>query len=211
MVEGKRVIMLARSVSMMRRKGKAMAGSAQRSRRRAVESQAKRFVLKMTGSGSREHLDGVDGGDEYVELNMFEIRESGPEAFQTVGRESTGIIINSPAVSREHARLSVLDSTLYCEDLGSTNGTRINGKKMRVGTSYKCRAGTVLVFGDESLAKYTVYQEADDEEDTVTSSEEDEDDESNDDSDGGEAQMSTEPAETKVTEMTAAAESQGFA
>ena len=187
----------------------------QRSRRRKVELQAK-FVLKMSGSGSKKHLDGVDGADEYVELSKFEVRESGPEAFQTVGRESTscGIIINSPAVSRSHARLSVLDDILYCEDLGSTNGTRLNGKKMRVGTSYKCLAGSVLVFGDESLAKYTVYQEADDE-DVIKSEDEDDandDKKSDDDNDsGGDVQMSTEPAETKVTEMTAAAEAQGFA
>jgi hypothetical protein len=39
------------------------------------------------------------------------------------------IAIVSPHVSRQHARLELEDGQLYVEDLGSSNGTMINGKK----------------------------------------------------------------------------------
>ena len=46
-----------------------------------------------------------------------------------IGRNPAGsaYIVADPSVSREHARLYVEDGILYVEDLGSTNGTGLNG------------------------------------------------------------------------------------
>ena len=48
----------------------------------------------------------------------------------TLGRSPANaeFIIDHESVSREHIRLLYTDGNLYAEDLGSTNGTRINGR-----------------------------------------------------------------------------------
>jgi hypothetical protein len=50
----------------------------------------------------------------------------------TVGRTSscTIMIPDDSFVSQLHARVYVLDGTAYAEDLGSTNGTYLNGKRL---------------------------------------------------------------------------------
>lgn len=63
---------------------------------------------------------------------------SGPRADEEIqidremvlGRDGADIEIEDSAVSRQHARLRPLGSTLQIEDLGSTNGTYVNGSKI---------------------------------------------------------------------------------
>lgn len=45
----------------------------------------------------------------------------------TIGRKDCDIIINDGLVSRRHASFSANDGQIVIEDLGSTNGTRVNG------------------------------------------------------------------------------------
>lgn len=59
-------------------------------------------------------------------------------------------------LSRRHARLFVKKATLYVEDLNSTNGTWINGKKLKTGASKRLRDGDTLVFGACDHFTYTV-------------------------------------------------------
>ena len=72
---------------------------------------ARRYVLKMSGTGSRDHLKNVEGADEYVEVGVFEL-DSG---VRTIGRleesqhPDAKVVINSPIVSRDHARLSEVE------------------------------------------------------------------------------------------------------
>ncbi len=52
-------------------------------------------------------------------------------ANSTVGRaEPNSIVIPDPAVSARHCRFSVRDGQWWLEDLGSANGTYINGKQV---------------------------------------------------------------------------------
>lgn len=46
----------------------------------------------------------------------------------TIGREGCDVLLPDPEVSRRHARIRVIDETLAVEDLGSTNGTFVNGR-----------------------------------------------------------------------------------
>jgi pSer/pThr/pTyr-binding forkhead associated (FHA) protein len=47
----------------------------------------------------------------------------------TIGRgPDNAIIINNPSVSARHAQLQLADETYRLKDLGSTNGTHVNGK-----------------------------------------------------------------------------------
>jgi EAL domain-containing protein (putative c-di-GMP-specific phosphodiesterase class I) len=63
-----------------------------------------------------------------------------------VGRKpEASLCIPSPTVSREHAELTVVDRELLLRDLGSTNGTYINGTRVQLPCTV--RHGDLLQFG----------------------------------------------------------------
>jgi len=49
-------------------------------------------------------------------------------------------------VSRRHATLTMMDGFLYIEDIGSTNGTRINGFQLTSKQKYRLRDGDEIEF-----------------------------------------------------------------
>lgn len=72
----------------------------------------------------------------------------------TIGREAgNDILINDPQVSRHHARLTLQDSEYLLEDLGSTNGSYINGR--RVTEPALIAAGDMLGLGDTIVLAIT--------------------------------------------------------
>ena len=60
-------------------------------------------------------------------------------------RNST-LLIDDRTLSREHARLFGEKDTIYLEDLGATNGTRVNGRKLTVGKPAAVARGDSLEF-----------------------------------------------------------------
>ena len=55
-----------------------------------------------------------------------------------LGRANNNTLaIDSASVSGEHCRLFCMDGKYYVEDLGSTNGTRLNGRKITTETQLK--------------------------------------------------------------------------
>ena len=67
--------------------------------------------------------------------------ESGVKSSWTIGRApDCDIVVNNPAVSSHHCRLSLSDSGLRIEDLKSANGTYVNGQRV---------AGVVPVFSED--------------------------------------------------------------
>ncbi|MCA1692486.1 MAG: ATP-binding cassette domain-containing protein, partial [Actinobacteria bacterium] len=64
--------------------------------------------------------------------------ESGP---LEVGRECDGLVVVDPAVSRRHLLLTAGDDGLTVVDLGSTNGTTLNGSPLTAGTAFGLHAG----------------------------------------------------------------------
>jgi pSer/pThr/pTyr-binding forkhead associated (FHA) protein len=66
----------------------------------------------------------------------------------TIGREpGNGIAINDAEVSRKHARMAQQGTTYTIEDLGSTNGTFVNG--VRLTAPHALRPGEVIAFGEQ--------------------------------------------------------------
>jgi pSer/pThr/pTyr-binding forkhead associated (FHA) protein len=64
-----------------------------------------------------------------------------------IGRDlSNDIVINDPEISRRHARLFTQGNTYVLEDLGSTNGSFVNGQRL-VGPNV-LRPGDVITFGE---------------------------------------------------------------
>jgi pSer/pThr/pTyr-binding forkhead associated (FHA) protein len=76
-----------------------------------------------------------------------------PEIF--LGREaSNGVAINDGEISRKHAKLSLQGSTYMIQDLGSTNGTFINGQRI-IGTQV-LNPGDTVSFGENIVLLYEV-------------------------------------------------------
>lgn len=70
-------------------------------------------------------------------------------ARMVVGRSRTcDIVIPSAKVSRQHASLTLTDTELYIEDLGSANGVWLNGEKV---TRVKINPGDTFTISDETL------------------------------------------------------------
>jgi EAL domain-containing protein (putative c-di-GMP-specific phosphodiesterase class I) len=64
----------------------------------------------------------------------------------SIGRKpEASLCIPSPTVSREHAELTVVDRELLLRDLGSTNGTYVNGSRIQAPCTV--RHGDLLQFG----------------------------------------------------------------
>lgn len=78
-----------------------------------------------------------------------------------IGRASPGegilpavdlsMVDETGSVSRRHARIGKDDSSIYVEDLGSSNGTRHNGQPLRSGLQASLNDGDELVFGSLSM------------------------------------------------------------
>ena len=70
-----------------------------------------------------------------------------------IGRSGTGIVIPDAELSREHAQLDVTDSAVTLLDLGSANGVRVDGKRIRAAvvstdSSIQCGGSSMsLAFG----------------------------------------------------------------
>lgn len=64
-----------------------------------------------------------------------------------IGRDlNNDIVINDAEVSRRHARLFLKGTTYMLEDLGSTNGSFINGQ--RLNNPLPVRPGEIITFGE---------------------------------------------------------------
>jgi len=65
-----------------------------------------------------------------------------------IGRDSTNeIVINDAEISRRHARLTFQGGKYVLEDLGSTNGTFVNGQ--RLAGPRVLKSGEVVSFGEQ--------------------------------------------------------------
>src|SRR4051812_41027067 len=66
----------------------------------------------------------------FVERKPMDGAEHRLEADATVGREGCDVVLPDPEVSRRHAALRKTASGAAVEDLGSTNGTFVNGARI---------------------------------------------------------------------------------
>ncbi len=70
-----------------------------------------------------------------------------------VGRDSSSAVaINDAEISRKHARLTFQGGKYVLEDLGSTNGTFVNGQ--RVASPVVLKSGDVVSFGEQIVLMY---------------------------------------------------------
>lgn len=70
-----------------------------------------------------------------------------------VGRDlANDIAISDPEVSRRHARFVMKEGIVFVEDLGSTNGTFLNGT--RLSSPQPLRPGDTITFGDKIVMTF---------------------------------------------------------
>jgi predicted component of type VI protein secretion system len=85
----------------------------------------------------------------FVEQQPTEGREQTVEDGMTIGRKGCDVNLNDSEVSRRHAAIRSAGGSLAIEDLGSTNGTFVNGERITV--------ATVLRDGDSVRLGNTVW------------------------------------------------------
>jgi predicted component of type VI protein secretion system len=75
-----------------------------------------------------------------------------------IGREaSNGVAINDAEISRKHAKLSLHGSAYVIQDLGSTNGSFVNGQRL-TGTQV-LNPGDTVSFGENIVMIYEATQD----------------------------------------------------
>ena len=91
-------------------------------------------------------LDGTDDKGIRYKLRVPD-RQLRAEAGILIGRNPEGspYIINHADVSRRHARMRMMQDRIFIEDLGSTNGTSVNGQ------SIDNKGPTSVIVGDQII------------------------------------------------------------
>jgi class 3 adenylate cyclase len=97
-----------------------------------------------------------EGPDSAGRKHAFEVSMEklvGQSQGMCIGRaaDQCELVVPHPTVSRRHARLSVAGEALQVEDLGSTNGTAVNGTILKAGAPTALQAGSKLRLGDVEL------------------------------------------------------------
>jgi FHA domain len=92
----------------------------------------------------------TSGSGEGWFLEMDERRIDLREGEVTLGRSrGCGVVLRDPSVSRGHALLSMRQGRVTLQDLRSSNGTYVNGKRLEKETTLE--AGDRLVIGETEL------------------------------------------------------------
>jgi len=74
------------------------------------------------------------------------------EGENTVGRENADVLLTDPTVSRKHALVILEAGKCWVEDLGSTNGTFVNGVPLAKGERLEISTGSEVKFGSDTLS-----------------------------------------------------------
>lgn len=97
-----------------------------------------------------------EGTDSSKQRHSFEVtldKLMNRSGGMVIGRASDqcDLVVAHPTVSRRHAKLSLAGDALLLEDLGSTNGTSLDGKALRQTEPVTLRAGTKVRLGDVDM------------------------------------------------------------
>ena len=97
------------------------------------------------------HGRGPDGEDLRIKVSGDALARA--EDGEVIGRSATDAdhVVGVESVSRRHARLRVDGASLTVEDLGSLNGTRLNGIDLARGKPMTVGAGSTLALGEVTL------------------------------------------------------------
>ena len=98
-------------------------------------------------------LEGTDPSGHKYAFDLILDRLANRPQGEVIGRsvDQCQFVLAHRTVSRRHARLNLVGEVLLIEDLGSTNGTFVNGAPARASVPLPVRPGTKLKIGDIEL------------------------------------------------------------
>ena len=107
-----------------------------------------------SAGASRWVLSGFDDGGHVVRLSFSHDKPELMRAGLIVGRDakSSDLHMNDQSVSRRHARVYHENGSIFIEDLGSGNGTFINGQALKKGVATELPDQGTVTFGAVQLA-----------------------------------------------------------
>jgi len=122
------------------------------------EAQTKYYPAVSNVSGSLRSkkviFSGFDSQGHVVRVSFEKADSALDHSGLTIGRDSKScdLSINDGSVSRSHARIHKKGEELWIEDLDSTNGIQINGKKIVKGSSALLPSRGTLTLGEVELS-----------------------------------------------------------
>jgi pSer/pThr/pTyr-binding forkhead associated (FHA) protein len=90
-----------------------------------------------------------------------------PQEQLLIGRKRGDLVINDPLISSSHARIYAREDAWYIQDLGSTNGTTVNGQLVR---ETALRPGAEIGIGNSKLVLFVGLTALKEEEESPTKS-----------------------------------------
>jgi pSer/pThr/pTyr-binding forkhead associated (FHA) protein len=69
----------------------------------------------------------------------------------SLGREKSDLVIDDPEISRSHAVLRAVDGGLEIKDVGSANGTFVNGTRIEANGAHRLNDGDLIKLGRTTL------------------------------------------------------------
>ena len=99
-------------------------------------------------------LTGTDGSGKSVRLSVTEAALAKARTGLTIGRQqaTSDLVLSDSSVSRSHARVAESGGVLTIEDLGSANGTTVDGQVVEQGKPVRLAEGSVIELGDVRLS-----------------------------------------------------------
>jgi pSer/pThr/pTyr-binding forkhead associated (FHA) protein len=104
------------------------------------------FLLSSQVSDALE-MAAVSGPRLVLDGREFELRQGE----NSLGRVGADVLLPDPTVSRHHATLTIDESGAWIEDVGSTNGTSLNGVPLPAGTRSRMADADTLKLGSVAL------------------------------------------------------------
>ena len=133
----------------------------ERTRAEEREEADREPVTSNQTSPKREIINDLDRGDSTVMMasgqatvlirtrNGMEYELSGDSCVIGSGAQADIVAADNPTVSRKHARIFTNNGSFYIEDMGSTNGTCVNGERLRKLEPYKLDDRARIRLSDE--------------------------------------------------------------
>ncbi|MCR4743437.1 MAG: FHA domain-containing protein [Treponema sp.] len=105
----------------------------------------------VTDSPVGKHLDSI-GETKPASYLMFNNKRIDLVAKITIGRESDNdVVVDNKLASRHHALIQKIKNVYFIKDVGSTNGTFLNGTKIPADKYVKLMPGDKITIGNMSL------------------------------------------------------------
>jgi len=104
-------------------------------------------VSMFVNTASRDTNELLDGRRTVLDVRPLVTKKKSAAAVKLGRDKSCDVVIGHPRVSSQHAELSYGGGLLLITDLGSKNGTRLNGVKVPARTPTAVDVGDNLAFG----------------------------------------------------------------